>query len=62
MIKEAGPQVYTLTLPGGLLRANNVLQLQMPNAQSPQRLEAGDDPRWRSINLHSIELKSARAL
>jgi hypothetical protein len=48
-------QTYTVILPADSLRAKNILKLEMPDAQSPQKLGAGDDPRPRAINVLWIE-------
>jgi len=56
-LRDPQPQVYSLTLPGGMLRDKNILSFQMPQAQSPQRLGTGEDPRLRSINLHWMEIQ-----
>src|SRR6266850_304173 len=55
-LHDPQPQVYSLTLPGGMLRDKNILSVQMPQAQSPKRLGTGEDPRLRSINLHWMEI------
>ncbi len=51
-LRDAQPQVYSLTLPGSMLRDKNILSFKMPQAQSPQKLGTGEDPRLRSINLY----------
>ena len=56
-LRDPEPQVYSLTLPGGMLRDKNTLSFQMPQAQSPQKLGAGEDPRLRSINLYWMEIQ-----
>jgi len=56
-LRDPQPQVYSLTLPGAMLRDRNILSFQMPQAQSPQKLETGEDPRLRSINLHWMDIQ-----
>jgi hypothetical protein len=56
-LRDPQPQVYSLTLPGGMLRDKNILSFQMPQAQSPQKLGTGEDPRLRSVNLQWMEIQ-----
>jgi hypothetical protein len=55
------PQIYPITLPAELLREKNVLGFEVPNAESPQKLGAGEDTRRRGINLQWIELEPGGA-
>ena len=56
-LRDPQPQVYSLTLPGSMLRDKNILSFKMPQAQSPQKLGTGEDPRLRSINLYWMEIQ-----
>jgi hypothetical protein len=58
-LRDSQPQIYSLTLPADLLREKNILRFEMPNAQSPQTLRTGEDPRLRSFKLQWIELEAA---
>jgi hypothetical protein len=51
------PEAETIevSLPQRLLRDKNVLKLDAPDAQSPQKLGAGDDPRPRGVNVKWFE-------
>jgi hypothetical protein len=55
VLVEAGPQIYSLTLPGERLLEKNTLSFQMPDAQSSLKMGTGEDPRLRSFNLNWIE-------
>jgi hypothetical protein len=48
-------QTHTIALPADFLREQNTLKLEMPDAHSPQKLGAGDDPRPRAISIEWIE-------
>ncbi len=56
-LRDPQPQVYSLTLPGSILRDKNILSFQMPQAQSPEKLGTSQDPRLRSINLQWMEIQ-----
>lgn len=51
----------TVVLPISSTREHNVLVLELPKAESPQKLGAGDDPRLRGIKLDWIEFETATA-
>jgi hypothetical protein len=55
------PEAETIEvrLPQRLLRDKNVLKLDAPDAQSPQKLGAGDDPRPRGVNVKWFEFGGA---
>ncbi len=46
---------YSFVLPDASLRERNILKLEMPDAQSPQKTGAGSDPRPRALNVQWIE-------
>ena len=48
-------QTYTVHVPADFLREKNTLKLEMPEAQSPQKIAAGSDPRARAISVEWIE-------
>jgi hypothetical protein len=48
-------QTYTVIVPADFLREKNTLKLEMPDAQSPQKMGTGDDPRARAISVEWIE-------
>ena len=54
-ISDSAPQDYAISLPRELLKARNVLKLEMPDAQSPQKAGTGSDPRPRALNIQWIE-------
>jgi hypothetical protein len=56
-LTDSAVQTYSIQLPGYFLRAKNILGLEIPNAQSQQKLGTGEDPRLRGINLQWIELE-----
>jgi len=55
VLANAQPQIYEVNLPQRFLRTQNVLKFEVPDAQSPQKLGAGDDPRARGLNVRWIE-------
>ena len=57
-ISDPTPQDYAISLPRELLRERNVLKLEMPDAQSPQKAGTGSDPRPRALNVQWIEFVS----
>jgi hypothetical protein len=56
-LNKAEPATYSLTLPAEFLLEKNALTFEIPNAESPQKLGAGEDARRRGINLQWIELE-----
>ncbi|HKR02124.1 MAG TPA: hypothetical protein VJT09_15705 [Pyrinomonadaceae bacterium] len=57
VLNQPAPEVHSLTLPAELLRERNVLSFEVPNAESPQKLGAGEDARRRGINVQWVELE-----
>ena len=55
VISDPAPQDYAISLPRELLKERNVLKLEMPDAQSPQKAGTGSDPRPRALNIQWIE-------
>jgi hypothetical protein len=47
--------VQTIILPPESLRGENVLTLELPDAEAPQKLGTEPDPRPRGIKLNWIE-------
>jgi hypothetical protein len=47
---------YSLALPSGWLLPQNILRFRMSNATSEQKLAIGNDPRFRSFRLLSLEV------
>jgi hypothetical protein len=54
-ISDPAPRDYAISLPRELLKERNVLKLEMPDAQSPQKAGAGSDPRPRALNIQWLE-------
>ncbi len=54
-ISDPAPQDYAISLPRKLLKERNVLKLEMPDAQSPQKAGTGSDPRPRALNIQWLE-------
>ena len=54
-ISEPSAQVQMIILPPESLRGENVLVLELPDAEAPQKLGAEPDPRPRGIKLNWIE-------
>jgi hypothetical protein len=57
VLREWEAQVYSIDLPGHLMREKNVLSFEIPDAQSPLKLGVGDDPLQRGINLVWIQFE-----
>ncbi|MEP6635767.1 MAG: hypothetical protein ABJB97_03510 [Acidobacteriota bacterium] len=55
-LNSAEAQVITLSLRPSVSRERNVLIFESPDAQSPQKLRDGEDPRPRGIKLNWMEL------
>ena len=58
IVSDPTAQDYPISLPPELLRERNVLKLEMPDAQSPQKAGAGSDPRPRALNVQWMEFAS----
>jgi hypothetical protein len=54
-ISDPSAQVQSIVLPPESLRDENVLMLELPDAEAPQKLGAEPDPRPRGIKLNWIE-------
>ena len=57
VLESEYPEEHKLFLPKELLRQRNVLVFDLPNADSPQSLDIGDDARDLGISMHWIELR-----
>ena len=55
VLDEASFKEYTIALPAGVLKKENVLSFELPDAESPRSLGAGDDLRLLGINVQWIE-------
>lgn len=54
---EQEPRVYTITVPGAVLRDRNVLTFELPDADSPISLGVSNDTRLLGINVEWIKLE-----
>jgi hypothetical protein len=60
-LRTGEPQVYSVELKWSALREQNVLEFNLPDAQSPQALGLSDDARLLGINVEWIELSGTVA-
>ena len=47
---------YSFELPGDLLRKDNVLSFELPNAQSPKSIGVGEDARLLGVSVRSMQI------
>jgi hypothetical protein len=57
-LDDAASRTYSLPIPDGLLSSENVLELDLPNANSPRKLRKGGEPRLLSIHVAWVRLVS----
>jgi hypothetical protein len=50
-------QLLTLSIPAGLVKEQNIVIFELPNAQSPLSLKSGEDPRWRGMKINWLEFR-----
>lgn len=53
---EAGWKEYSIVLPPALLRQQNILIFELPDAESPRNLRVGEDVRLLGINVQWMEI------
>ncbi len=59
-LRTSEPQVYSIELKSSALPDQNVLELRLPDAESPQAFGLSDDARLLGINVEWIELTAGR--
>jgi hypothetical protein len=56
VLREPGAKIYSIDLPGNMLRLNNVLTFRLPDAASPISLQVNDDLRPLAVSAHWMQL------
>jgi hypothetical protein len=56
-LSDAGVGLYSLSLPGDVLKERNVLTFNLPDAESPAALKLSEDTRLLGINVEWMELE-----
>ncbi len=56
-LKQAGMLDYVAKVPAGLWNGNNLIELDFPDAQSPQALGLGNDPRQMGFALQTMTVR-----
>lgn len=56
-LKDTEPKEYSIALPSSLMRRDNVLTFDLPDATSPQDLKVSADARLLGINVEWFEIK-----
>lgn len=61
VLRETGAREHSLALPQEMLRHENILTFELPDAASPMSFGVGDDPRRLGIAMHWLEIRPRSA-